>query len=316
MPEGTSAPPDPQVVSRARGALLGLVAGNQIGVPTEKCGTPEAIREAFPDGVWDPAPPPKGSPYDDDAALALLLAESLIERGEFDAGDVAARWVKWMKVDGRGLAPQSRRALRLMERGIEPFEAGRRAAAESGGKNSDGGTCTVCGVPMALRYYASPDRLIRAATQQAALTHPDDRCLWAAAAVALGTRELIGGNPYFVDEVLHRIEDRAPRIVVEAARRALRASQEDLPLAKSGEGGPVVDGMEIAFWYATHARSLEDALVYLAQAGGNTGTNAALAGALLGARDGEVGIPPRWMGLIAGAEGVARLADRLVLRKD
>ena len=35
---------DPQVVSRARGALLGLVAGNQLGVPTEHLGTPEARR--------------------------------------------------------------------------------------------------------------------------------------------------------------------------------------------------------------------------------------------------------------------------------
>ena len=44
---------DPQLVSRARGALLGLVAGNQLGVPTEHLGTPEAIRKAFPNGLVD-----------------------------------------------------------------------------------------------------------------------------------------------------------------------------------------------------------------------------------------------------------------------
>src|SRR5205814_10586035 len=69
---------DPQLISRARGALLGLVAGNQLGVPTEHLGTPEAIRNAFPAGVVDLAPPPKNSPYDDDAAMALLLGESLL----------------------------------------------------------------------------------------------------------------------------------------------------------------------------------------------------------------------------------------------
>ena len=41
--------PDPGVVTRARAALLGLVAGNQLGVPTESYGTPEAIQAAFPD---------------------------------------------------------------------------------------------------------------------------------------------------------------------------------------------------------------------------------------------------------------------------
>ncbi|PYO98861.1 MAG: hypothetical protein DMD61_08845 [Gemmatimonadetes bacterium] len=121
------APLDPRLVVRARGALLGLVVGNQLGVPTEGLGSREAIRAAFPQGVRDLAPPPKGSPFDDDAAMALLLAESLADKGDFDAHDVAQRWVKWMKVDGRGIGITTQRALRFIEDGSEPFEAGRQA---------------------------------------------------------------------------------------------------------------------------------------------------------------------------------------------
>src|ERR1041384_2471428 len=51
---------DPQLLSRARGALLGLVAGNQLAAPTQHLGTPEAIRQAVPDGVWDLPPSPPG----------------------------------------------------------------------------------------------------------------------------------------------------------------------------------------------------------------------------------------------------------------
>src|SRR5207249_2640436 len=205
---------DPELVTRARGALLGLVAGNQLGVPTEHLGTPAAIRAAFPDGVRNPAAPPKGSPYDDDAAMTLLLAESLAESGDFDAVDAAQRWVRWMKADGRGIGVTTRRALKLVERGVEPFEAGRRVLAET------------------------------------------------------------------------------------------RERQDDLPVAVPGEFGYVVHCVEIAFWFATHDRGLEDSLTYLANAGGDTDTNAAVAGALLGARYGESGIPPRWAQLIAGADGV------------
>src|SRR5205807_607828 len=104
--------PDAQLLTRARGALLGLVVGNQLGVPTERLGTAKAIREAFPQGVRDLQPPPKGSPFDDDAAMTLLLAESLAERGDLDATDVAGRWVKWMRVDGRGVGLTTQRALR------------------------------------------------------------------------------------------------------------------------------------------------------------------------------------------------------------
>jgi ADP-ribosyl-[dinitrogen reductase] hydrolase len=302
---------DPQLVSRARGALLGLAAGNQLGVPTERLGTPEAIRQAFPNGVWDLAPPPKNSPYDDDAALTLLLGESLIECKGFDAGDVAGRWVKWMKVDGRGIGATTRRALTLIERGKEPFEAGRLAYQENP-RGSAGNGCVMRCVPVALRYHDDLDRLIRVSTQQAAITHADERCMWGAAAVNLAARELLHGNIYFIDEVLHRLRDRAPRALVEAIHRVPREGQDALPITVAGEAGYVVHCVEIAFWFVMHDRTLEDALVYLAQAGGDTDTNAAVAGALLGARYGEAALPPRWLQQLVGAQGIARLAERLV----
>ncbi len=303
---------DPQLLTRARGALLGLVAGNQLGVPTESLRTPEAIRAAFPNGVSDPAPPPKGSPYDDDAALTLLLAESLVERGDFDVQDVAARWVKWLKLDGRGAGATTRAALRLIDRGVEPFEAGRRVFADLGSHRAAGNGSVMRCLPVAVRFHDNVDKLMRVSTQQSAVTHADERCLWGAAAVNLAARELLHGNIYFVDEVLHRIGDKAPRVLTQAMHRVLREQQADLPINVGGESGYVVHCVEIAFWFATHERTLEDALVFLVQAGGDTDTNAALAGALLGARDGEAGIPPRWLEQIEGASGIRSLADRLI----
>jgi ADP-ribosyl-[dinitrogen reductase] hydrolase len=302
---------DPQLVSRARGALLGLVAGNQLGVPTEHLGTAEAIRGAFPHGLTDLAPPPKNSPYDDDAAMTLLLAESLFEKGGFDAADVSARWVKWMKIDGRGIGVTTRRALTLIDRGKEPFEAGRLVRQENPLRSAGNGS-VMRSAPVALRYHDDVDRLIRVSTQQAAITHADERCTWGAAAVNLAIRELLHGNIYFVDEVLHRLGDRAPRPLREAIHRVPRELEVDLPISRAGEAGYVVHCVEIAFWFAMHDRTLEDALLYLAQAGGDTDTNAAVAGALLGARYGETALPPRWMAQLVGAEGIAKLAENLV----
>ncbi len=302
---------DPQLVSRARGALLGLVAGNQLGVPTEHLGTPEAIRKAFPNGVVDLAPPPKNSPYDDDAAMALLLGESLLASKGFDANDVARRWVKWMKVDGRGIGITTRRALTLIDRGKDPFEAGQLANQENPGRSAGNGSVMRC-LPVALRYYDDPDRLIRVSTQQAAITHADERCTWGAAAVNLAARELLHGNIYFLDEVMHRIGDRAPRVLRDAIHRVPREREDDLPIARAGEVGYVVHCVEIAFWFVTHDRSLEEALIALAQAGGDTDTNAAVAGGLLGARYGDVALPPRWVDQITGSQGIAQLAERLV----
>ena len=291
--------------------MLGLVAGNQLGVPTEPLRTAKAIRQAFPSGVWDLAPPPPNSPYDDDAALTLLLAESLVQQGDFDAPDVARRWTEWMKKDGRGLGATTRRALRLIEQGTEPFEAGRQARAANPQASAGNGSVMRC-LPVAIRWHHSAERLMRVSTQQAAITHSDDRCLWGAAAVNLAVRELLHGNDYFVDEVVHQIDGRAPKVLIEAIRRALTEEQGDLPVDRPGETGYVVHCVEIAFWFASHSRSLEDALVYLAQAGGDTDTNAAVTGALLGARDGESAIPQRWMAQLVGASSIAQLGNRLL----
>src|SRR5438132_5106822 len=236
---------DPELVTRARGALLGLVAGNQLGVPTEHLGTPEAIRAAFPNGAWDPAPPPKGSPYDDDAALTLLLAESLVERGDFDVQDVAARWAKWLKLDGRGAGGTTRAALRLIDRGVEPFEAGRRVFAELGPRRAAGNGSVMRCLPVALRFHDNVDKLMRVSTQQAAITHADERCLWGAAAVNLAARELLHGNQYFVEEVLHRLQGAAPRGLIEAIRRVPWEQESDLPVAVPNEFGYAVHCVEV-----------------------------------------------------------------------
>jgi len=298
---------DPRLVTRARGALLGLVVGNQLGVPTEHLGTAKAIYEAFPHGVRDLAPPPQGSPFDDDAAMTLLLAESLAEQGDFDAHDVAERWVKWMKQDGRGIGFTTLRALRLIEDGTEPFEAGRLAHNARAASN---GAVMRC-IPVALRYHDNVDRLIRVSTQQAAITHADERCTWGAAAVNLAARELLHGNQHFVEEVLHRLQG-APRPLVEAIRRVPWEQESDLPINAGGAAGYVVHCVEIAFWCAMHRPSLEEALIFLAEAGGDTDTNAAVAGALLGARDGEAAFPPRWLEQLGAGRGVATLAERLI----
>ena len=166
-------------------------------------------------------------------------------------------------------------------------------------------------IPVALRYHDNVDRMVRVSTQQAAITHADERCTWAAAAVNLAARELLHGNQHFVEEVLHRLQG-APRTLVDAIRRVPWEQETDLPFSAGGEAGYVVHCVEIAFWCTMHRPSLEEALIFLAEAGGDTDTNAAVAGALLGARDGEAAIPPRWLEQLGTARGVATLAERLI----
>src|SRR5258706_15960220 len=174
-------------------------------------------------------------------------------------------------VDGRGIGITTERALTMIDRGKEPSEAGQLTNQEHPGRSDGNGSVMRC-IPVGLRYHNDLDRLIRVSTQQAAITHADGRCTWGAAAVNLAARELLHGNIYFIDEVLHRIGDRAPKVLRDAIHRVPRESESDLPIARAGEAGYVVHCIEIAFWFVTHDRSLEETLIYLAQAGGGPAT--------------------------------------------
>ena len=64
---------------------------------------------------------------------------------------------------------------------------------------------------------------------------------------------------------------------------------------------PVRLAFRLAFWHARHTRSWRDAVVDVASRGGDADTNAAIVGALLGARDGAEAIPAAWRERVLGA---------------
>lgn len=294
---------DLPLVSRARGALLGLAAGNALGVPSEAMGRPEAIRAAFPGGLRDIRRADTArSPFDDDTAMALLLAEELLS-GEVDLQRLAARWIEWMDTDGRGIGVWTRTALNhIRTHGSPP--------AETGGRAPNGSVMRA--LPVALATRGSPRNLVAGTWHTAALTHPDERCTWSAVAVNVAAAELLAGRRDFVADVIEVLRvNGAPDELLAAVRRVPLERREDLPIV-GPQAWDAVSCAEIALWAAWHEPNLEEALIWLANAGGDTDTNAAVAGGLLGARDGDQALPPRWVAALPQVERLRSLAARLV----
>jgi ADP-ribosylglycohydrolase len=167
------------------------------------------------------------------------------------------------------------------------------------------------------------------------LTHADPRCGLACAAFDLAIARAINGGDA-------RAMGTAAReaLVIAAAKlreawddnadditevdRALAALQTDLDVAASPT--PDVYGTELdlhrtagfvrvafrlAFWHLQHTPSWRDAVVDVASRGGDADTNAAIVGALLGARDGIAAIPTDWVERVLAATqpGPADWAD-------
>ena len=80
---------------RARGALLGLAAGDAVGTTVEfkQPGSFTPVTDMVGGGPFGLEP----GQWTDDTSMALCLAESLVERRGHDAADQMYRYLRWWK---------------------------------------------------------------------------------------------------------------------------------------------------------------------------------------------------------------------------
>ena len=83
---------------RIAGCLVGLAVGDALGAPLEFLSRhqvrkryPEGLRDMIDSRLW------KKGEYTDDTQMALLIAESLLERKGFLASDLARRFQTWAR---------------------------------------------------------------------------------------------------------------------------------------------------------------------------------------------------------------------------
>lgn len=296
------------LADRVVGSVLGLALGDALGAPFEflrSRNVPDPL-PAF-ELEWLGRPP--GSTTDD-TAMARNLVRSLAARGGFDAGDLVARHLEWFRSEPPDVGTLVGRVLRRVERGEDAAAAARAIWSERGPEVSAGNGSVMYCAPLGLAYAHRPDELHELATELSALTHHDGRCRTACLAVTLAVAALIRGDP---------AED--------AARSALTTVEEldggeELEfLVEVAGSSRAIDGPDQGFCLFTAGVALQalvsggDADTQLRRVvslGGDADTNAAVAGALLGARDGTPGFPTAWLDRLEDADAIRTEAEALV----
>ena len=93
-------------------------------------------------------------------------------------------------------------------------------------------------------------------------------------------------------------------------REALEAARREAPVCDAGSEGWVRIALQNAFYELLHAESLEAGVVATVRRGGDTDTNAAIAGALLGAVHGREAVPAQWRSMVLSCRPLAPRARR------
>ncbi|MBI3966600.1 MAG: ADP-ribosylglycohydrolase family protein [Chloroflexi bacterium] len=290
------------ILARAQGCLLGQVAGDSLGSQVEfstaagiACRFPQGVRDLADGGYWNTL---AGQPTDD-SELALVLARTLAAFG-FDLDLVARAYVDWHESQPFDEGNTIRRALvaGVAQPGVSDGLAKLVAAAADSASQANGSLMRVGPLGVAGCSW-DPDVLADRARQDSQLTHPHVDCQEACAVYAITIAHAV------------RTGD-SPRQVHEAAVAWAKANSrsETIPAlleAAAADDPPQLDGasqgwyrlaFQNAYYQLLRSASLEAALVDTVGRGGDTDTNAAIAGALLGAVHGRDAVPQRWRDLV------------------
>ncbi len=269
-------------LSRAQGCLLGQLAGDALGSLVE-FQRPEQIRREYPNGVrelvdggaWNTI---AGQPTDD-SEMALLLARMLVKTGSYDPEEARKEYQYWLDSGpfDRGMTVSSG-----LRGNLNPD-------SQSNGAMMRISPLGIFGAGFELNQVAEW------AIQDAALTHLHSVCQQANALFAMGIAHAIQSG-CDRKELYRNIGQWAVDLAVDPALMdVIQGAAEAPPEDYFHQKGWVLIAFRNALWQLFHAPNLEEAVVVTIMRGGDTDTNAAICGALLGAVCGRDAIPVQWL---------------------
>lgn len=289
-----------KLLDRYRGALLGLAAGDALGTTVEfrAPGTFQPIDDMHGGGPFNLRP----GEWTDDTSMALCLAESLIECGEFDPVNQLALYVRWKREGYHSsngecfdVGGTVRAALARFERHSEPW-------AGSTDEHSAGNGSIMRLAPVPLFFAHTPEIAIARSADSSRTTHGAreaiDACRYMAGLIVGAVQgrsrdELLA--PLFTPVAgLWAREPLAPKIHAVAAGSFLTKEPPDIRGT-----GYVVESLEAALWAFARSTSFEHGALLAVNLGEDADTTGAVYGQIAGAVYGVEEIPERWRSKLA-----------------
>jgi len=286
---------DPDTLAAARGlrerflgTLFGLAIGDAVAATTQfrRPGSFSPIGDMIGGGPFDL---PRGA-WSDDTAMALCLAESLLERDGFDARDQVQRYIRWqqegyLSSTGQcvGITASTARSLALAKwrrvvfpgshdpEQLDPEPLSRVA-------------------PVALFYFASVETTLVQAADSSRTTCQAPAVLDACRRLGRALNAALSGQP-------------KTKILAEAG---------PIPEGAAQSNNTAATALAAALWAFGSTDNYRDAVLRAANVGGNSDVVAAVCGQLAGAHYGATGIPQSWRSGLIQKDLIEGIADRLL----
>jgi ADP-ribosylglycohydrolase len=305
------------LVNKLKGGLIGLLVGDALGVPYEFHAREEI--PTFDEIEFEPPPNfrrahagvPTGT-WSDDGAQALILLNTLLECGKFDAAHFAEGLIDWydkgfMAVGGKvfDVGIQTANAIRELKRGVSPLVAG----GTDEYSNGNGSLMRV--LPLALRHRGSDEDLIRDAFDQSAVTHGHLRSKICCAVYCLWARQILQNSENAWENAVEIFKQFFPENTIERVEFETKILSTNAEYEIKG-GGYVVDSLRAAIRTNTENQTYEKTVKSAIALGDDTDTTACIAGGIAGLKFGVDAIPKRWRDNLRGKEIYEPLLEKLL----
>jgi len=303
----------PNLEERYHGCMFGLAAGDALGTTLEfeRPGSFEPVTTISGGGPFDLLP----GQWTDDMSMAMCLAESLIECGDFDAEDQMARYVAWWRsgyLSCTGscfdIGNTVCNALRKYEKTGEPY-------AGSDDPQSGGNGSIMRLAPIPLFYADNPADAILYAAKSSKTTH--------------AAPEAVDACRYLAGLMVGALQGKSKDELLSAGFCPVNGLWDDEPLAPNiheiAQGsfkhrnppeiqgtGYVVRSLEAALWAFYNSSTYKEGALSAVNLGQDADTTGAVYGQLAGAYYGLKSIPTEWRDVIAMSDTILEFADGLM----
>ncbi len=270
--------------------------------------------------------------YTDDTQMALAVMDSLVESGGFDPDHMAGQFARLSGDRDRGLAWVFRGSGRSTRAALEQLRGGTNWRASGMPSAGDGAAMRVA--PVGLFFRDDQEALVEASIQQAMITHRDPWAMASAAAISCGVAALVrdrgkgdldaGAFLTRLVRDVHRAElqiatelsaggtaspDHAMSTILGEIRERIALPEAEVLSHIAARAAPLTEraithGTESfclaavpssIYFFVRNAASFEQVIIRAINAGKDTDTVGAMAGALAGAHHGYKAVPLEWI---------------------
>lgn len=302
------------IKNKIKGAIYGVAVGDALGAPWEGW-RPSGIQARFgtvKDMMYFDGAAWNFGEFTDDTWLTLATARAY-DGPVFTPEKAGLSMVIWMRNIGKGIGKLTNIALSNLSSGrCDWRSSGKKALASVGDRGASNGSLMKCISTGLVNTQEEIDGIVRESTLLSEITHYDPRCV----ASCVGYNIVVSGLLEDKDiKTLMRIaQDFTTNISVETAgifQDVANGKKTRFDPTRMEKIGFVHRALDRALIACRDADTFEDEMIKVVNEGGDTDTNAAIAGGLLGARFGFDAIPERWTSALTETDEIDDAVDLL-----